>query len=83
MAKSNNYRIGYLDSVRGISALLVLVYHVISSHWNWMQITHMLKLFLTDLERYQCFFVLSGLVLSLKLINQKTDITGDCKVFCV
>lgn len=30
-----NDRIDYLDSVRGLAAFSVVVYHFISSHWGW------------------------------------------------
>lgn len=70
-------RIEYLDSVRGIAAVLVLVYHVICSHWDWTTIGKLSKIVFNGTGAVAMFFVLSGLVLSIKLIQKNTAITSE------
>lgn len=57
-------RINYLDSVRGLAALSVVIFHVISSHWAWMRISLWANIFFNGSDAVAMFFVLSGLVLS-------------------
>lgn len=84
MLLKSNKRIEYLDSVRGIASILVLVYHVICSHWDWTTLGKIGKIFFNGTGAVAMFFVLSGLVLSLKLINTNIDITPKFMThFCV
>ena len=76
MLESQKKRIDYLDSVRGIAAVLVLFYHVICSHWDWTLKGNLSKIIFNGTGAVAMFFVLSGLVLSLKLIRQNTEITS-------
>lgn len=71
-------RIAYLDSVRGLAALAVVVFHFLT--WQW---AHLLRVQLATLvfngsAAVSVFFVLSGLVLSLKYFhpNQQRPIDG-------
>lgn len=69
-------RIEYLDSVRGIAAILVLIYHVICSHWDWTTLGKFSKIVFNGTGAVAMFFVLSGLVLSLKLVQRNITITS-------
>jgi peptidoglycan/LPS O-acetylase OafA/YrhL len=76
-------RIKYLDSLRGIAALMVVIYHANC----WLDFTkdrlvqsavpsHVLNIFFNANSAVALFFVLSGFVLSLKYINKQTkDVT--------
>ena len=71
-------RLPYLDSVRGLAALVVVVFHFLT--WQW---SHTLKVQLATLvfngsSAVSVFFVLSGLVLSLKYFHpdEKLPIDG-------
>lgn len=70
-------RLDYLDSIRGIAAVMVLVYHVICSHWDWTKIGKIGKIFFNGSGAVAMFFVLSGLVLSLKLIRNNVEISAS------
>ncbi|WP_291722660.1 acyltransferase family protein [Bernardetia sp.] len=73
-------RIGYLDSIRGMAALAVVIFH--SNAWldftkdtnfNSSIPTHILNIFFNGHNAVCLFFVLSGFVLSLKYVK-KNDI---------
>ena len=64
-----NQRINYLDSVRGLAAFSVLVYHVIMAHWGWNIGGKITIFFFNGGDAVSLFFVLSGLVLSLRHMN--------------
>ena len=66
-------RIGYLDSVRGLAAFSVLVFHVISAHWIWRKPMKIATIFFNGADAVSLFFVLSGLVLSLKYLGSEAD----------
>lgn len=59
--------IGYLDSVRGIAALMVLFYHFIGWHWQ-NNAVHIASMFFNGSDAVSFFFVLSGFVLSYKYL---------------
>lgn len=75
MEGSKIKRIHYLDSIRGIAAVLVLIYHVICSHWDWTTYGKLSKIIFNGTGAVAMFFVLSGLVLSLKLLDTDQDIS--------
>lgn len=78
MLESNeSKRIDYLDSVRGLAALSVLVYHVICSHWDWLKPARIAMMIFNGSDAVAMFFVLSGLVLSLRLIQRDIKISPD------
>ena len=68
MTPSNN-RIEYLDSIRGIAALMVVVYHFIG--WRWPDHTtyHAASMIFNGADAVSFFFVLSGFVLSYKYLH--------------
>lgn len=77
-------RINYLDSLRGIAALMVVIYH--ANCWldftkdKFIQSTtpsHILNIFFSGNTAVALFFVLSGFVLSLKYVNKSTDKSRD------
>ena len=69
--KSN--RITYLDSIRGLSALSVVIYHVIQAHWGWHLWAKITCIFINGSDAVSMFFVLSGLVLALQFKYLKTQ----------
>lgn len=58
------YRIGYLDSVRGLAAFSVLIYHFIGWKWAAELPTKLAFIVINGSDAVSLFFVLSGLVLS-------------------
>lgn len=66
---SNSKRLEYLDSVRGIAAMMVVVYHFIG--WKWGDYTkyHVASLIFNGSDAVSFFFVLSGFVLSYKYFH--------------
>lgn len=72
---SKSKRFIYLDAVRGIAALMVVVYHVLGSHWSWMTETKWALMLFNGADAVAIFFVLSGLVLSYKLFQTNLEIT--------
>lgn len=73
-------RINYLDSLRGIAALMVVIYHANC----WLDFTkdkviqsaipsHVLNIFFSGNTAVALFFVLSGFVLSFKYVNKTRD----------
>jgi peptidoglycan/LPS O-acetylase OafA/YrhL len=62
-------RIQYLDSIRGLAALSVVIFHCISNHWGYRTDAKISFLLFNGSDAVSLFFVLSGLVLTLN-INQ-------------
>jgi peptidoglycan/LPS O-acetylase OafA/YrhL len=65
----NNNRLIYLDSLRGIAAFSVVIYHIICSHWDYLPISKYSYFIFNGADAVSLFFVLSGLVLSKKYID--------------
>ncbi len=65
--KPSNDHIGYLDSIRGIAALMVLFYHYIGWHYHTTPIKWSF-LVINGGDAVSFFFVLSGFVLSYKYL---------------
>jgi peptidoglycan/LPS O-acetylase OafA/YrhL len=72
-----NNRIDYLDTVRGLAALSVVMYHILASHWDWMVECQIAMIVFNGSDAVAMFFVLSGLVLSYKLFQKDTQITPE------
>lgn len=70
-------RLDYLDSIRGIAAFFVVVYHVNGCHWAWMTEIKILDMFFNGSDAVALFFVLSGLVLSLKMFKDGYVLDGE------
>ncbi len=70
-------RIEYLDAIRGLAALSVVMYHVINSHWAWMTEAKVAMIVFNGADAVAIFFVLSGLVLSYKVFQRDVQIDGD------
>jgi peptidoglycan/LPS O-acetylase OafA/YrhL len=66
--KPINDHIGYLDSVRGIAALMVLVYHYIGWKYHDEMSVRIANIFVSGDDAVSFFFVLSGFVLSYKYL---------------
>ena len=66
---SRHQRIEYLDSVRGIAAMMVVIYHFIG--WRWPDYTkyHAASMVFNGADAVSFFFVLSGFVLSYKYLH--------------
>ncbi len=72
-------RIAYLDSARGIAAFSVLIYHFIFSldlfhYWDGRNTQHYLSCIFNGSDAVSFFFVLSGLVLSLRYFNPESKV---------
>ncbi len=67
--KQKTTRLEYLDAVRGIAAMMVVVYHFIG--WKWGDYTkyHVASLIFNGSDAVSFFFVLSGFVLSYKYFH--------------
>lgn len=70
------HRLTYLDAIRGLAALSVVMAHVIASHWSWMKEARIAYIFINGSDAVAMFFVLSGLVLSYKVFQNKIAITA-------
>lgn len=75
--EKNDHRIEYLDTIRGLAALSVVFYHVLASHWDWMKITKIAYMVFNGSDAVAMFFVLSGLVLSLKVFQKNLIIDTE------
>lgn len=67
-------RISYLDSMRGVAAFSVLIYHFMFSldnfnYWQGKTVQHWLSCVFNGSDAVSFFFVLSGLVLSYRYFN--------------
>ncbi len=77
MIKPKNYtssRIHYLDSIRGIAALIVVVFHFLSWKWGDTLQYKMATFVFNGTEAVSFFFVLSGFVLSYSYVNSSRKI---------
>jgi len=72
-------RIVYLDSVRGIAALMVVFYHFIGWRWPDTLSFHLWSFILNGADAVSFFFVLSGFVLSYKYLH--SDIPLNIKKY--
>ncbi|MCU0346198.1 MAG: acyltransferase [Saprospiraceae bacterium] len=70
-------RLSYLDAVRGLAAIFVVISHVIASHWHWMDEAKLALMVFNGNDAVCLFFVLSGLVLSHKVLRDGTPITAN------
>ncbi len=71
-------RLDYLDSIRGLAAFSVLIYHFIFSldtfhYWDGSVIQYYLAMIFNGADAVSLFFVLSGLVLSYKYFNSENN----------
>lgn len=67
-------RIHYLDSVRGIAALMVVFYHFIGWHWQKNVEYHLGSMIFNGSDAVSFFFVLSGFVLSYKYFQRDSEL---------
>ncbi|WP_028980783.1 acyltransferase family protein [Sporocytophaga myxococcoides] len=79
----NSSRLAYLDSLRGLAAYSVLVYHVIGAHWGYFNEAHLFSMIFNGSDAVSFFFVLSGLVLSYKYFNSPNAKNLDYKEFVI
>jgi len=64
----------YLDSVRGIAAMLVVFYHFIGWHWGSEPTFHLASFIFNGADAVSFFFVLSGFVLSYKYLHSDAEL---------
>jgi len=69
MKENNVKRIYFLDSLRGIAAIMVVFYHFIGWHYPSSLKFHLSSFIFNGSDAVSFFFVLSGLVLSLGLFK--------------
>lgn len=69
MKDNNTQRIYFLDSLRGIAAIMVVFYHFIGWHYPNSLKFHLFSFVFNGSDAVSFFFVLSGLVLSLGLFK--------------
>jgi peptidoglycan/LPS O-acetylase OafA/YrhL len=67
-------RLDYLDSLRGLAAFSVVIYHFICWHWADRVAANVGSMFFNGSDAVSFFFVLSGFVLSYKYFRKKDDI---------
>ncbi len=65
------HHLGYLDSARGIAALMVLFYHFINWRYEGLMSIKLASFIFNGRDAVSFFFVLSGFVLSYKYIVMK------------
>jgi len=70
-------RIHYLDSVRGLAAFSVIVYHFIGWRWGETLNYKLASMVFNGSDAVSLFFVLSGLVLSWKYFEPDTSLPID------
>lgn len=63
--------IAYLDSIRGIAAMAVVVYHFLNWDYKELSAVKITNLFINGADAVAFFFVLSGFVLSYKYVVLK------------
>jgi peptidoglycan/LPS O-acetylase OafA/YrhL len=73
MNKDNN-RLAYLDSLRGIAAMMVLIYHYIGWKWGDEKSYHFASIVFNGSDAVSFFFVLSGFVLSYKYLQNNQEL---------
>lgn len=66
-------RIHYLDSLRGLAALSVVIFHCISNHWGYRTEAKISFLLFNGSDAVSLFFVLSGLVLTLNINHPSNE----------
>jgi peptidoglycan/LPS O-acetylase OafA/YrhL len=72
MIPEKTARIGYLDSVRGLASLMVVLYHFIGWHFqDRPRLFHGLSIVFNGSDAVSLFFVLSGLVLTYPFFRQE------------
>ncbi|MEM7572277.1 MAG: acyltransferase [Bacteroidota bacterium] len=64
-------RLHYLDSLRGIAALLVVFYHLLGWHYGAASWWHLTAIIINGADAVSFFFVLSGLVLALPYFQRQ------------
>lgn len=74
MQQKSTQRLDYLDSLRGIAAFSVVIYHFIGWHWGDKTAAHVGSMFFNGSDAVSFFFVLSGFVLSYKYFRKQGDI---------
>ncbi len=85
----NKNRLDYLDSIRGLAAFSVLIYHFIFSldtfhYWDGRRIQYFLAMIFNGADAVSLFFVLSGLVLSYKYFNaEKSNVQINYPAFVI
>lgn len=67
-------RLHYLDSLRGIAALLVVFYHLLGWHYGADRWWHLTAVIINGADAVSFFFVLSGLVLALPYFQRQRPI---------
>ena len=72
--ESKSARIHYLDSIRGIAAMMVVVMHFIGWKWNETLQFKLANIIFNGTEAVSFFFVLSGFVLSYSYLNSSRKI---------
>lgn len=80
----NNNRLQYLDGIRGVAAMMVVIFHCINCHWAYTPIAKFSLFIFNGADAVSLFFVLSGLVLSLHFFNGTYDATSfDYKKYII
>ncbi|KAA9333717.1 acyltransferase family protein [Adhaeribacter soli] len=79
--QNNVNRIDYLDSVRGIAAMMVVVYHFIGWKWGEKVYYNLGSLVFNGSDAVSLFFVLSGFVLSFKYLHTAEEINIEKYVY--
>lgn len=69
MEKPNNQQIPIINSLRGIAALSVVFYHFICKTVDYIESEYMLDIFHYGQKGVQLFFIISGIVIPLSMIN--------------
>lgn len=72
--KPSFQRIEYLDSIRGIAAFMVVIYHFIGWRWGDYTTYHAASIVFNGSDAVSFFFVLSGLVLSYKYFHTDAEL---------
>ena len=72
--KQHGTHLGYLDSVRGIAAIAVVIYHFLNWDYKDLPAVKITNIFINGADAVAFFFVLSGFVLSYKYVVLKHDL---------
>ncbi len=81
LKSTNTIRLDYLDALRGIAAMMVVVYHYINWYWADQLDTQLATLIFNGRDAVSFFFVLSGFVLAYKYFNYDTPLQFGKYVF--